>query len=747
MNKIYAFLVLLCLATAASAQSNFTTKWKFDAAATSISFNALTSGSVSYTWAASPSGNSGSGSFTQAAAGAVTLSALTITAGDVVTLSMEPQNLRRFYIRNGLTDGPDKDKLVDVSQWGTVPWTSMEQAFDGCSMLNITAADIPDLSHVTSMFRTFADCAKRNGPANMGSWNTEHVTVMNGMFSGATAFNQDIGNWNTEKVTSMTGMFSNATAFNQDIGGWQTGEVLSMTNMFSGALAFNQDIGGWDTRKVTGMLRMFQSAFAFNQGIGGWDTGNVTNMDFMFGSAFAFNQDIGGWKLNSSVNMTNMLYNTGLDCSNYSQTLIGWQSNNPGVTGRTLGADGRVYTPSADAARAALVTNGWTISGDSRAGSPVLVAAGQVKNGVQACTIPYADPLSTGKKLIDIQPNGNTFDDSQTTVTVSNQFAASVPAGVTKQNAGFYQANSGSSTLRVSRRLHSIVAPAGTYSVNGGVIVRVYYDPAELTAITDNTTKPAGSGNISYSGWFKSSRHNALDVANDISATALAHADPLTPSSTGTEDGISYAEFKLQTFSTIGYYASSSPTALPVTLLSFSGKKTAEGANTLTWVTSDEKNFDSFQLQRSADARTFENIGSILATGQKASPLNSYQFVDHSAAALAYYRLKMIDTDGTFAYSRIISIGGQSGENEEKPVISSIYPNPALATAFVDIYLPESGSWAISVCNAAGKTLYTETKVLQKGMNKVPVNTPAMGLHLIRLQNGKTSQVRKLLRE
>src|SRR5688500_17305210 len=110
MNRILLSIFLIATASINLSAQDFITKWTFSSAATQIQFNALTSGAVNYTWSASPSGNSGSGSFTMASPGAVTLTGLTIAAGDVVMLSMTPASLRRFYIAGG----PDKLKLTDV---------------------------------------------------------------------------------------------------------------------------------------------------------------------------------------------------------------------------------------------------------------------------------------------------------------------------------------------------------------------------------------------------------------------------------------------------------------------------------------------------------------------------------------------------------------------------------------------------------------------------------------------------------
>ena len=58
------------------------------------------------------------------------------------------------------------------------------------------------------------------------------------MFSGATAFNQDISRWATPNVTLMNAMFQRAAAFDQEIRGWDVSKVTDFNNMFTGATAF-----------------------------------------------------------------------------------------------------------------------------------------------------------------------------------------------------------------------------------------------------------------------------------------------------------------------------------------------------------------------------------------------------------------------------------------------------------------------------------------------------------------------------
>jgi surface protein len=312
-KTMLAFLFTLFFAGNLLAQSDFVTKWNLatnGSGATQLSFGVAASGSVNYTWEeVGGSSLTGSGSFSS--------SPLTITGlptGATIRLRISPTNFQRINIASGT----DRNRLLDVEQWGTTAWTSMNSAFKGCSNLNITATDVPNLSSVTDMYGMFTSCAKLNGPSNINSWNTSTVTNMYDLFDGCSIFNQNIGSWNTENVTT-----------------------------------FHQ---------------MFRRAYAFNQNIGNWKTAKVTNMAQTFAAAVAFNQNLSNWTLNANVNMSNMLSLCGMDCNNYTATLIGWNSQS--VTGRTLGATGRTYANGL-AARAKLVKSvntggkGWTISNDA----------------------------------------------------------------------------------------------------------------------------------------------------------------------------------------------------------------------------------------------------------------------------------------------------------------------------------------------------------------------------------------------
>ncbi|WP_432412021.1 BspA family leucine-rich repeat surface protein [Rasiella sp. SM2506] len=92
--------------------------------------------------------------------------------------------VRGTFPRIFFNNAGDKDKIISVEAWGTNAWTSMANAFDGCSNLNITATDVPDLSLVTNMISMFKNATSFN--ALIGGWNITNVQNMEQFFNGVT---------------------------------------------------------------------------------------------------------------------------------------------------------------------------------------------------------------------------------------------------------------------------------------------------------------------------------------------------------------------------------------------------------------------------------------------------------------------------------------------------------------------------------------------------------------------------------
>jgi surface protein len=230
------FLFLLgALNLRAQSINDFVTRWDLSKTGsavsgglTSITFNTTnTGGSISYTWQEiSPGTASGSGTFNSSSGTSRTISGLPQNA--TIELRIAPTNLQRFYINFGT----NRDRLTDVTQWGNTSWTTMNSMFLGCSNLQITATDLPNLNGVLDMSGMFNACLNLNGPSNINNWNTSNVTNMSGLFSSAFSFNQNIGSWNTGNVATMRDMFSSASSFNHNLGNWILNSAVSLEMMF-----------------------------------------------------------------------------------------------------------------------------------------------------------------------------------------------------------------------------------------------------------------------------------------------------------------------------------------------------------------------------------------------------------------------------------------------------------------------------------------------------------------------------------
>ena len=107
---------------------------------------------------------------------------------------------------------------------------------------------------------------------------------------------------------------------------------------------------------------------------------------------------------------------------------------------------------------------------------------------------------------------------------------------------------------------------------------------------------------------------------------------------------------------------------LPIELVLFDGQANGP-ANDLFWITATESNSDHFIVERGQDGVDFEAIGSVSAAGSSQSSID-YSFTDHDPPfGRSFYRLRMVDVDGSEDTSPVINIVRAQG-------IASIFPNP-----------------------------------------------------------------------
>ncbi|MEO6284384.1 MAG: T9SS type A sorting domain-containing protein [Dyadobacter sp.] len=163
-------------------------------------------------------------------------------------------------------------------------------------------------------------------------------------------------------------------------------------------------------------------------------------------------------------------------------------------------------------------------------------------------------------------------------------------------------------------------------------------------------------------------------------------------------------------------------TNLPVTLTKFEGRHESDIVN-LNWATTEETNSDHFDIEHSLNGKSWRSIGTVAALGQSAK-LHEYSFQHKNPEAGAhYYRLKMIDIDQTFAFSKIVNVN--VGDRNS----AGLFPNPTMDKVFFKA--TDLGNVSkVQVLNTAGKVLHEASSVDVSGLD---VRHLPSGLFIVKL--------------
>lgn len=175
---------------------------------------------------------------------------------------------------------------------------------------------------------------------------------------------------------------------------------------------------------------------------------------------------------------------------------------------------------------------------------------------------------------------------------------------------------------------------------------------------------------------------------------------------------------------------------LPVTLISFNVTKEGQAAQ-LKWSTTAETNSDRFEVEHSINGKTWNKIGIVESYGES-KVLRDYQYAHYAPASGGpshgenLYRLKMVDNDETFTYSRIRSI-----RFDASPSDLSVYPNPSSDKLNITDY---ANVKEMLISDLNGRSVYQSTS-FSTGNGTVDIKDLAQGMYIVKITrlNGELS--------
>lgn len=150
----------------------------------------------------------------------------------------------------------------------------------------------------------------------------------------------------------------------------------------------------------------------------------------------------------------------------------------------------------------------------------------------------------------------------------------------------------------------------------------------------------------------------------------------------------------------------------------------------LTWSTATEENSSMFMLEKAENGVDFTNIGSVQAFGNSFKT-KDYNFLDvMGSAEKIYYRLKLIDIDGAFSYSDVLTVRKKFPNNFMVARMSSATTSKEFSVT-LDAF--KDGEIAYEVRSLQGEVFFVGKQPVVNGLNDVLVNMSDFTPNIYRL--------------
>ena len=230
---------------------------------------------------------------------------------------------------------------------------------------------------------------------------------------------------------------------------------------------------------------------------------------------------------------------------------------------------------------------------------------------------------------------------------------------------------------------------------------------------------------LSYEGTFTGSGGAANGVTSTDIGVSETNSDPSGVSLQLIGTGSQYSNFTWTGPTTSSKGSINSGETLPISLTSFTGKAVDKNI-LLNWNTASEENNNYFDIQHSADGKTFTSIGKVSGAGtSKVS--KDYSYVDENPyAGTTYYKLVQHDFDGKTSESKVIGVASN---------ISAACLSVYATSSDVKITLssPNRTTGTFEVFDIGGRRLSATSLAVNKGYNTISIPVSLQpGVHFVR---------------
>jgi endonuclease I len=194
---------------------------------------------------------------------------------------------------------------------------------------------------------------------------------------------------------------------------------------------------------------------------------------------------------------------------------------------------------------------------------------------------------------------------------------------------------------------------------------------------------------------------------------------------------------------------------LPVKLVLFEAQFISKNLVNLKWTTASEINNDKFEIEKLSEDNIWEKVGEMKGNGNT-NQLSNYSYIDSLPLTFQQmqsinYRLKQIDFDSNFEYSKTVTVSNEYyGIENMENVEWSLLPNPITNQFQIDAYFSSNNSLKITIKDLLGNDVYQTTKQVSNGNQIINIDNLDKlhaGCYILQIQYGSVYKQKLIMKQ